>query len=327
MVSPLEFPYASNRLPMSSRRPPLHDTRIESDLWISRFFFGPGGLRAGWRALLAVFFFLAFSAILGGILLLIPPVRAWVAHVDRTSITPGFLIFGDAPSVAAALLAAFAMSLLEGKSFTDYGMPLRAAFGKRFWQGALYGLAMLSLLMALIATLHGFSFGNLAVQGSAAARYGVLYGVGFLLVAFFEEFTYRGYLQATLGSGIGFWPAAVVLSIFFGVQHLANPGESRYGVLMVGCFGLLAAFALRRTGDIWFAFGMHAAWDWAETFLYGVSDSGAAAKGHLLNSSLHGPDWLTGGSTGPEGSLLVFAVMVAAAVGIHYLFKQRQIAI
>lgn len=276
--------------------------------------------------MLAVFFFIAFTVILSSILLLIPSVRACFAHVNPTVITPATLIFGDAPAVVSALLAAFVMALLEGKSFAAYGLPLRAAFGKRFWQGALYGLVALTLLMGLIAAFHGFAPGRLAVRGGAAARYGVLYGVAFLLVAFFEEFSYRGYLQVTLESGIGFWPAAVVLSILFGVQHLANPGESRSGILMVGCFGLLAAFALRRTGDIWFAFGMHAAWDWAETFLYGVSDSGAAAKGHLLNSSLHGPDWLTGGSAGPEGSLLVFAVMVAAAIGIHYLFRKRQTA-
>lgn len=260
-------------------------------------------------------------------MLLIPPIQRWFAHVDRTAFTPGTLIFIESLSVASVLLAAFVMALLEGKSFADYGLPLRAAFGKRFWQGVLYGLAMLTLLIGLIAAFHGFSPGTLAVRGAAAARYAALYAIAFLLVAFFEEFSFRGYLQATLESGMGFWPAAVVLSLIFGALHVANPGESRSGILMVGCFGLLAAFALRRTGDIWFAFGMHAAWDWAETFLYSLSDSGAAAKGHLLNSSLHGPDWLTGGSTGPEASLLVFAVLVAAAVGIHYLFKQSQMAV
>jgi len=51
------------------------------------------------------------------------------------------------------------------------------------------------------------------------------------------------------------------------------------------------------------------AWDWGESFLYSVPDSGAVLPGHLLNSSLHGPDWLAGGSVGPEGSYLVFVVI------------------
>jgi hypothetical protein len=33
--------------------------------------------------------------------------------------------------------------------------------------------------------------------------------------------------------------------------------------------------------------------------------------GRLTNSSFHGPDWLTGGSVGPEGSYLVFVVIGA----------------
>jgi hypothetical protein len=35
-----------------------------------------------------------------------------------------------------------------------------------------------------------------------------------------------------------------------------------------------------------------------------------SSPGHLLSSSFHGPAWLTGGSVGPEGSVLVF-VMIA----------------
>ena len=53
------------------------------------------------------------------------------------------------------------------------------------------------------------------------------------------------------------------------------------------------------------------AWDWGESYLYSVPDSGTYLPGHLLNSTFHGPIWLTGGSVGPEGSYLTFAVLVA----------------
>jgi hypothetical protein len=53
------------------------------------------------------------------------------------------------------------------------------------------------------------------------------------------------------------------------------------------------------------------AWDWGESFLYSVPDSGALLPGHLLNSRMRGPDWLTGGSVGPEGSYVVFLVIAA----------------
>ena len=60
------------------------------------------------------------------------------------------------------------------------------------------------------------------------------------------------------------------------------------------------------------------AWDWAETFFYGVPDSGVVAPGHLLNPTFHGSKWLTGGSVGPEGSELVFAILVLCWIIVHF---------
>ena len=73
--------------------------------------------------------------------------------------------------------------------------------------------------------------------------------------------------------------------------------------------GLFFCFTVRRTGTLWFAIGLHASWDWAQSYVYGVADSGMMAQGHLLNPSFQGPAWLTGGSVGPEGSVLVFVVI------------------
>jgi hypothetical protein len=141
-----------------------------------------------------------------------------------------------------------------------------------------------------------------------------------VLVGIFEEFLFRGYAQSTLASGIGFWPAAILLSGAFGALHLPNPGEGWVGALSVMLFGLFACFTLRRTGSLWFAIGMHAAGDYAETFLYSVPDSGMLAKGHLLNSTLHGPRWLSGGTVGPEGSSMDFLVFLLAFALFAWLY-------
>ncbi len=150
-------------------------------------------------------------------------------------------------------------------------------------------------------------------------KYGLLYLAGFILVGLFEEASFRGYLQSTLQLAMGFWPAALVLAAFFGAIHLGNSSEANYGALMAGCFGLLAAFALRRTGNLWFVIGLHTAWDWGETFFYSAPDSGILARGHLMSSSFHGPDWLTGGASGPEASVFSILVLILAAVAVHFL--------
>ena len=295
------------------RKSPIHNA-----------FVGPSGIRAGWRLLLFIVFLLAILNGVGFVLRRIPIVRAWRLSQNPDIITAPGQLYRYGIGIAALLFATLLMSRIEKRSFAEYYLPKDQAFGKRFWLGIPFGFALLSLLLALIAVFQGFSLGNMALSSGEALKYGLLYGVGFILVGVFEEFLFRGYMQSTLGSGIGFWPAALLLSILFGALHLQNQGEGWYGALTLGSFGLLAAFALKRTGDIWFPIGMHAAWDWGQTYFYSTPDSGFLARGHLLNSSFHGPTWITGGSVGPEGSAFVLGVLILGAAGIHVLFPVKQ---
>jgi uncharacterized protein len=297
---------------------PVQSTRSP----IANIFKGPNGIRAGWRLLIFIALFMAMVRGIG----LIPAVHAFAQAQDRQTMTPASLIVLEGISVLCLVVAVFLMSLIEKKVFADYYLPPNQAFGKRFWQGVPYGFAMLSLLLVLIAAFRGFSLGGWALSGADALKYGALYGVGFILVGIFEEFSFRGYMQSTLTSGIGFWWAAAILSILFGAGHLQNLGEAWIGALMAGSFGILAAFSLKRTGNIWFPIGMHAAWDWGETYFYSVPDSGFLAKGHLMNSTFHGATWLTGGTVGPEGSVFAFVVLVIGGVGIHFLFPAKRVA-
>jgi uncharacterized protein len=289
---------------------------------IENIFRGPHGIRAGWRLLLFLFLWIACIRGENFTLKHVPGVDAWFKAQNPNVFTPAVAIFTEGISLFALAVATALMAVIEKRTYADYYLPLNQFLGKRFWQGVPYGFAMLSLLLLLITAFHGFSLGSLALSGADALRFGALYGIAFLMVGLFEEFSFRGYMQSTLGSGIGFWPAAILLSILFGAIHLGNSGEAWFGAAMAGSFGVLAAFALQRTGNIWFPIGMHAAWDWSETFFYSVPDSGFLAKGHLFNSTFHGPTWLTGGTVGPEGSVFAFLVLIVGGIGIHFIFPK-----
>jgi uncharacterized protein len=292
---------------------------------IENIFKGPNGIRAGWRLLIFIILMFACLKATGFTLKHVPGVDAWFKSQDPNVFTPPLAIFSEAILLFSLLVVTAVMTLIEKRSYADYYLPPNQFLGKRFWQGVPYGFAMLSLLLLLITAFHGFSLGSMALSGADALKYGGLYGIAFLMVGLFEEFSFRGYMQSTLGPGIGFWPAAIVLSILFGAIHLGNSGEAWFGAAMAGSFGILAAFALQRTGNIWFPIGMHATWDWAETFFYSVPDSGFLAKGHLFNSTFHGPTWLTGGTVGPEGSVFAFLVLIIGGVGIHFIFPNKVI--
>ena len=113
-----------------------------------------------------------------------------------------------------------------------------------------------------------------------------------------------------------FWTSAVILSFLFSLAHAKNPGESPIGLLAVVLFALVFCLSLWRTGSLWWAIGFHASWDWSQSFLCGVADSGHMAQHHLLATHPIGKAILSGGATGPEGSIFVVAILGLTSVTI-----------
>jgi CAAX protease family protein len=243
--------------------------------------------------------------------------------VGENSLLHNRLLREESIELVSVFSTAILMCRIEHRSFGEYGLPLRGVFGKNFWQGTLFGLVEISTVLGVIAALGGYRFGDLAVHGGEVWRWAIFWGAFFLIVGFYEEFAFRGYVQFTLGQGVGFWPAAVALSLIFGVMHATNQGESWMGIAGVVLTGLFWCLTLRRTGSLWFAVGMHASFDFAETFLYSVPDSGEVFPGHLSNATIHGPGWLTGGTAGPEASVLDFLVLLIFFYLFHRLFPTK----
>ncbi len=276
------------------------------------------GPRAGWRLL--IYLVLAVGINVGLNLLV-----RFLFHAKQGALDGWALLWAELIGFAVAFGAALVMSRIERRPIGAYGLPARGMFAGKFWLGFLFGLAAVSLLIGLIGAFGGYRFGTLALQGSEIFKSGLLFLVGFTFVGLFEEFLFRGYTQFTLGDGIGFWPAAVVLSLLFGGAHLQNPGEGWVGAASVVAIALFFCFSLKRTGNLWFAVGLHASFDWGETFLYSVPDSGAVMKGHLSNAVLRaGPTWLTGGTVGPEGSVFCFLTVALLFLVVMWLFPAKK---
>lgn len=302
--------------PRSDEAPPQIEPPQPRRFLLESIFLGQNGVRAGWRAALFVALFFLFVSLGGSALRLL--------HLSVPGpITPSVLGTQEGLAALCSIVAALIMSRLEQRRFGDYGMPVTQAFGKNFWLGMVWGITAISALMLVIRAFGGYSLGMVDLSPSAVVRYALEWAAVFILVGIFEEFFFRGYLQFTLSSGVGFWPAALLLSLAFGAVHLRNPGEGPVGALSVFVIGMFFCFTLRRTGTLWFAIGMHAAYDFGETYLYSVPDSGIVMPGHLLASSFHGPAWLTGGTVGPEGSVFDFVIMAIAFVVFDRVYRAR----
>jgi membrane protease YdiL (CAAX protease family) len=276
----------------------------------------PGRLRT--RRSIRLFYatFLVVMATIAGI--------AYLFHYSlriRDAMTPGHEILMRMTLCAAALVATKVVSGFENESWTAYGLGARHR-AVHFGFGLLAGTLALSATMTALVLTGGANVTRSESLGGSPIASGMLWALVFILVGWSEELTFRGYVFFRLARDVGPVAAAVRTSLAFGLVHAFNPGESILGLVQVVLFGLVACFAIWRTGSLWWAAGMHAAWDWSESFLFGAADSGRMVTGHFLTSRATGPSWLSGAATGPEGSLLaVPAVGILALIVLLALSK------
>jgi membrane protease YdiL (CAAX protease family) len=133
-------------------------------------------------------------------------------------------------------------------------------------------------------------------------------------------------LHLKKAAGSGFWQATWVTSTLFGFIHTSNNGENWIGIFAAALIGFAFCVSLWATGSAWWAIGCHAAWDWAETYFYGAADSGNVASGHYLTTSPAGAALWSGGTDGPEGSVLVIPVVLLLMVIVLVFFRRGKIA-
>jgi membrane protease YdiL (CAAX protease family) len=282
---------------------------------LHRIFIGDEGLRAGWGLLLFLFLFV--------VPLLVVLHQLHLKNNRNEPVSPTFMLSLEGLQFAWAVVITWIMSKIEGRPIGVYGLGghRKAA---RFFAGLGWGVLFLSLLVLILSKTGVLLIDRRLLFGSDILRYGAIWLVGFLFVALLEEYLVRGYIQYTLTRGVaaiyrlvfktshshdlGFWTAALILSFIFGFGHGHNPGESPIGLLSAGSIALVFCLTLWRTGSLWWAVGLHAAWDWSQSFLYGVADSGTFVKFHLLASHPVGKPLLSGGTTGPEGSVYVLLI-------------------
>lgn len=284
-------------------------------------FLGPNGLRAGWRVLLFLILITAEYVLLALILRLF-------LHGNRpvqvSTVGPTGLFLMEASIFLFTSIAALIMARLERRHYGDYGLPLQSAFRKNFCVGTAVGFLAITGCLFFIFLFHGFRLTGVATHGRTLVSATLVWTGVFIIVGLSEEFAFRGYLQFTLTTGMGFWPSAFLLSALFGLAHAGNPGESKFGLLSVVFFGLLFCLFLRRTGNLWWAVGFHAGWDWGQTFFYGVADSGIPAYHNLFNSEFAGRTWITGGSVGPEASVFTPIVLAIVAILFSRVYRENR---
>ena len=162
-----------------------------------------------------------------GIRMILPGILVYATGLAHKATGGAFSIRSELPLKAImaffVALATWIVARIEKRPLADYGIPPRGAFGIRFWEGLLWGFAMLSAIVLILRATGHFQIDSVALNGPELIGCAFGWGAVFMAVAISEEFAFRGYWLFVMARRLRFWPAALFLSAIFGVAHLGNP--------------------------------------------------------------------------------------------------------
>lgn len=232
-----------------------------------------------------------------------------IPHRFLAVLEPRTMALSETLFLVAVLLATAILAALDRRPFWTYGFARTGDAARRYLEGVAYGVGSVVVVGVLMYAFGGFKISGFALSGSDWIVYPLLWLLVMLLVGFVEEAAFRGYPLFALSEGIGFWPAAIVMTLLFGAAHLNKPNENAIDISSILFIGLFLCFTLWRTGSLWLAAGFHFAFDYMQFFVIGTRNGGQEPLGHLFNASFPGAAWINGGALGTEASVFVFPVV------------------
>ncbi|MBF1715824.1 CPBP family intramembrane glutamic endopeptidase [Streptococcus parasanguinis] len=293
-----------------------------------------------WPVLISILFYvlLAFLFIEGGL---------WIGSelVGPFSLVIGFLVDFFSPGngtvsiqeffyhyylyyelfsfVIILFLFIFWVKVIEKNALSSLG------FVKRNWLKYLGWGIMFSLVqMGVIALIYQIS-GIGSFELNELSLEPILFILGlfpfWLLQGGTEEVATRGWLLTRIAARTNLPLAIAISSSLFGILHMGNAGVTFLSVLNIILDGVLAGLFFIYTDSIWLVVAQHGTWNYVQGNLLGFQVSGTGADASIFSFTMgSGPDWLTGGTFGAEGSIITTLVLLVSLVIVYRLGERKE---
>ena len=293
-----------------------------------------------WPVLISILFYvlLAFLFIEGGL---------WIGSelVGPFSLVIGFLVDFFSPGngtvsiqeffyhyflyyelfsfVIILFLFIFWVKVIEKNALSSLGFVKRNWLKYLGW-GIMFSLVQMGVI-ALVYQLSGigsFELNELSLEP-------ILFILGlfpfWLLQGGTEEVATRGWLLTRIAARSNLPLAIAISSSLFGFLHLGNSGVTFLSVLNIVLDGVLAGLLLVYTDSIWLVVAQHGTWNYVQGNLLGFQVSGTGADASIFSFTMwSGPDWLTGGAFGAEGSIITTLVLLVSLVIVYRLGERKE---
>ena len=225
--------------------------------------------------------------------------------------------------VIILILFIFWVKVIEKNPLSSLG------FVKRNWLKYLgWGILLSLLQMGVIALVYQvcgigtFELNELSLEP-------ILFILGlfpfWLLQGGTEEVATRGWLLTRIAARTNLPLAIGISSSLFGILHLGNAGVTFLSLLNIILDGVLAALLFIYTDSIWLVVAQHGTWNYVQGNLLGFQVSGTGADASIFSFTMgSGPDWLTGGAFGAEGSIITTLVLLLSVVIVYRLGERNE---
>ena len=301
------------------------------------FLFGPaeGNYRRtwAWATLILVPLFL-----LGGqILFLLPAKLLGYLTAENVETYPYVLNLIIGAFAVAACIFIIWIKAFERRTLASVGLGLDSGWKQRYLRGFAFGLLMATSVVLGIRLLGGYS-----IEAEIALTAADLLPIALLLFAFVlqagtEEFIFRGWVMGRIAERYGLWAGVIGNSLIFTLLHVDVDNSAALGFKGVAIFTsttmLFAVFLsllVIRERSIWGAAGWHASWNWMFITCFGLPTTGIdLGLAPLLADYMPSPDapfWLTGGTDGPEGSVLTPIILVVGTLVLAWMLRRKRLA-
>ena len=272
-----------------------------------------GHVRAGWRMLIYVILSIA---------LIMPTMKFLMTMNPEQTIISRWKLIGDLIMITITCLTAYiVLRWVDKRPFGLLGISFTPGWFRELKIGLIMGFGIMTLLF-LIFWITGINEVSVGAMNFDVLKSLLGMMVLFFFAAIIEEIITRGYLLQSLAEGSRQWIAMGVFSSLFTLAHVVNPNWSLAGAINIFLAGILFSVAYFKTRSLWIPNGLHMAWNWTQGSLWGMNVSGFVIPDTFMVSKPVGPEWLSGGEFGAEGS---YIAVIALSALIWYIWQAEWI--
>ena len=206
---------------------------------------------------------------------------------------------------------------IDRKSFVSLGLDINGYAGEAIAGGMLATFIICASSLLLKATGHLKWMDIIFDSKALFLAFGSV-----VIISFYEELIFRGYILNNLMDSFPGWLAVVISAFLFMIFHWT--GQSSIGFFTLAnslIMGLILGLNYMYSRNLWFSFLFHIAWKFLEGPAFGYS--GDESFQTFLQPELNGDVNITGGANGLEGSVILMAVALLSLIAL-YLFLQRK---